>query len=151
MNYIADSGVTCYEQDWLNVIYNHSPELSSTVDAGDEFAGGMARAAQSRGMSLQYCMALPRLFLQGARYDNLTTIRVSEDRFQRSRWDDFLYTSRFAGALGIWPWTDVFMSTETNNLLLANLSAGMVGVGDAIGSRRTGKICCASRVPTACS
>jgi hypothetical protein len=77
---------------------------------------------------------LPRFFLQGARYDNLTTIRVSDDRFQRNHWDNFLYTSRFASALGIWPWTDVFMSTETNNLLISILSAGMVGVGDAIGA-----------------
>jgi hypothetical protein len=134
MNYIADSGVACYEQDWLNIIYNHSPELSATVGAGDEFTGGMAQAAKARGLSMQYCMALPRLFLQGARYDNLTTIRVSDDRFQRSRWDNFLYTSRFASALGIWPWSDVFMSTETNNLLISILSAGMVGVGDAIGA-----------------
>ncbi|MGH3168473.1 MAG: carbohydrate-binding protein, partial [Trebonia sp.] len=33
----------------------------------------------------------------------------------------------------VWPWTDVFMSTETTNLLLSNLSAGPVGVGDPIG------------------
>jgi hypothetical protein len=134
MGYIADNGVVCYEQDWLNVIYNNSPELSATVGAGDEFAGGMAAAAKARGLSLQYCMPLPRFFLQGARYDNLTTTRVSDDRFRPSHWDNFLYTSRLAGALGIWPWTDVFMSTETNNLLLATLSAGMVGVGDAIGA-----------------
>jgi hypothetical protein len=134
MGYIADNGVVCYEQDWLNVIYNHSPELSATAEAGDDFTGGMAAAAKARGVSLQYCMALPRFFLQGARYDNLTTIRVSGDRFQRHHWDNFLYTSQLAGALGIWPWADVFMSTETNNLLLANLSAGMVGVGDAIGA-----------------
>jgi hypothetical protein len=134
IGYIADNDVVCYEQDWLNVIYNFSPELSATPGVGDEFTGGMAAAAKARGLSLQYCMALPRFFLQGARYDNLTTIRVSDDRFQRSHWDNFLYTSQLAAALGIWPWTDVFMSTETNNLLLANLSAGMVGVGDAIGA-----------------
>jgi hypothetical protein len=134
INYIADSGVVCYEQDWLNVIYNHSPGLSATVGAGDDFTGGMAAAAKARGLSLQYCMALPRFFLQGAHYDNLTTIRVSDDRFQPSRWDNFLYTSRLASALGIWPWSDVFMSTETNNLLIATLSAGMVGVGDTIGA-----------------
>src|SRR5665213_2865628 len=134
MNYIADSGVVGYEQDWLNVIYNHSSELSATVGTGDDFTGDMAATAKARGLSLQYCMALPRFFLQGARYDNLTTIRVSDDRFQRDRWDNFLYTSRLASALGIWPWSDVFMSNETNNLLLADLSAGMVGIGDAIGA-----------------
>ena len=134
MNYIADSGVTCYEQDWLIAIYNHSPELAGTPGAGDDFTGGMAQAAKARGLSLQYCMPLPRFFLQGARYDNLTTTRVSGDRFERAQWDHFLYTSRLANALGIWPWADVFMSTETNNLLLATLSGGMVGVGDAIGA-----------------
>jgi hypothetical protein len=66
-------------------------------------------------------------------YNNLTTIHVSKDRFQSTRWDRFLYTPRLAAALGIWPWSDVFMSTETDNLLLSTLSAGMVGVGDPIG------------------
>ncbi len=85
-------------------------------------------------MSLQYCMALPRHFLQGARYGNLTTIRTSDDRFTRSKWDAFLYASRLASALGIWPWADVFMSTETDNVLIATLSGGMVGNGDKIGA-----------------
>jgi len=78
-------------------------------------------------------MALPRFFLQGSRYANLTSIRTSDDRFGRSRWDNFLYVSQLARAVGIWPWADVFMSTETNNLLISDLSAGMVGTGDAIG------------------
>ncbi len=123
-----------YEQDWLNVIYEHSPELAASLEAGDAFADGMARAAQEKGLSMQYSMALPRHFLQGTRYGNLTTIRVSGDRFRREKWDTFLYTSRFANALGIWPWCDVFMSKETDNLLLATLSAGMVGIGDSSGA-----------------
>lgn len=137
---VADAGVVAYEQDWLNVIYAHSPELATTPGAGDAFTGGMARAAAGRGLSLQYCMALPRFFLQGARYDNLTTIRVSDDRFDRKRWDAFLYTWRLARALGIWPWSDVFMSTEADNLLLADLSAGMVGIGDEIGKESAGNL-----------
>jgi len=60
------------------------------------------------------------------------TIRVSGDHFGREKWDTFLYTSRLASALGIWPWCDVFMSRQTDNLLLATLSAGMVGIGDRI-------------------
>jgi hypothetical protein len=133
MGYIASADVVTYEQDWLGVIYQYSPELSTTLVAGDAFTDGMARAARDRGMSLQYCMALPRHFLQGARYGNLTTIRTSGDRFTRSKWDAFLYTSRLASALGIWPWTDVFMSTEADNVLIATLSGGMVGNGDRIG------------------
>lgn len=134
MGYISSADVVTYEQDWLNVIYKLSPALGTTPAAGDAFTDGMARAAREDGVSVQYCMALPRYFLQGSRYGNLTTIRTSNDRFSRERWDPFLYASRLASALGIWPWADVFMSTETDNLLIATLSAGMVGVGDPIGA-----------------
>jgi hypothetical protein len=134
MGYTSAANVVTYEQDWLSVIYKYSPALGTTPTAGDAFTDGMARAAQEKGMSLQYCMALPRLFLQGARYGNLTTIRTSGDRFTRSNWDAFLYASRLASALGIWPWADVFMSTERDNVLIATLSAGMVGNGDKIGA-----------------
>src|ERR1700692_2432168 len=134
MGYTSAANVVTYEQDWLNVIYKYSPALGTTLTAGDAFTDGMARAAQEKGMSLQFCMALPRHFLQGARYGNLTTIRTSGDRFTRSKWDEFLYTSRLASALGIWPWADVFMSTETDNVLIATLSGGMVGNGDKIGA-----------------
>jgi hypothetical protein len=134
MSYTSSANVVTYEQDWLNVIYEYSPALGTTLTAGDAFTDGMAHAAQEKGMSMQYCMALPRHFLQGARYGNLTTIRTSGDRFTRSKWDAFLYTSRLATALGIWPWADVFMSTETDNVLIATLSGGMVGNGDRIGA-----------------
>ena len=134
MAYASSADVVTYEQDWLSVIYRYSPALGTTLAAGDAFTDGMARAAQEKGMSIQYCMALPRLFLQGSRYGNLTTIRTSGDAFTRSKWDAFLYTSRLASALGIWPWADVFMSTDADDALIATLSAGMVGNGDEIGA-----------------
>lgn len=133
MSYLATSGVVCYEQDWLSEIYKHSPELSGTALAGRNYLDWMQRAAARNGLSLQYCMAFPRFFLAGSRYSNLTTIRVSDDRFARSRWDSFLYTSQLVSAVGIWPWADVFMSSERDNLLLSTLSGGMVGIGDEIG------------------
>jgi hypothetical protein len=134
MKSISGWGVATYEQDWLDRIYRFSPEFSSTTWAGEEFMNAMAGAAHRHGLTMQYCMPLPRHFLQGGtQYSNLTTIRVSGDRFQRDRWKEFLYGSRLASALGIWPWSDVFMSKETPNILLATLSAGMVGIGDAAG------------------
>ena len=131
--YLKSSGVIAYEQDWLSSIFPNSPELSSTPDLGDAFLDGMANACRDQGLSVQYCMALPRCFLQASKYDNVTTIRASDDHFMPARYHEFLYTSRFASALGIWPWSDVFGSEETNNLLLSNLSAGPVGTGDALG------------------
>jgi hypothetical protein len=94
----------------------------------------MSRACNEKGITLQYCMPYPCYFLQGSRYPNLTTIRTSGDRFSRNRWNDFLYTSRLAQSMGIWPWADVYMSTERGNVLLSTLSAGPVGIGDLMGS-----------------
>jgi hypothetical protein len=94
----------------------------------------MGNSAAAQGVTLQYCMALPWNNLQSTLYQNAQTTRVSLDRFDRSKWDTFLFGSRFASAVGMWPWTDVFNSTETQTLLLSTLSGGMVGVGDAIGA-----------------
>jgi hypothetical protein len=133
MAYLKASGVTCYEQDWLSEIYKNSPEMARTLETGPAFADNMARAAQQNGLTLQYCMATPRFFLQGTRYPNLTTIRTSDDRFEYGKWRNFLYTSLLAASLHVRPWADVFMSTEMGNLTLATLSAGPVGTGDKMG------------------
>ncbi|MGA9118514.1 MAG: hypothetical protein WB699_04045, partial [Bacteroidota bacterium] len=139
-------GVVTYEQDWLSMIYRYSPEFSTTTWAGHQFLEEMSAACARHGMTMQYCMALPRHFLAGgAQYSNLTSIRVSGDRFEREKWKEFLYGSRMASALGVWPWADVFMSTERNNLLLATLSGGMVGIGDAYGSEDPANVAFAVR------
>ncbi|SEN93543.1 CBM35 domain-containing protein [Actinacidiphila rubida] len=136
MDYLRDAGVVVYEQDWL---CNNAKPAENLTDA-DAFFDGMAHHAADDGLDLQYCMALPRDYLQTTRYPNLTTIRVSDDRFDRPKWDMFLYDSQLAGSLGVWPWVDVFMSGETGNLLLANLSAGPVGVGDKLGKVNAGNL-----------
>jgi hypothetical protein len=132
--YLKSSGVATYEQDWLDRIYRYSPAFSSNLDTGETFLDNMARACREQGITLQYCMPYPCYFLQGSRYANLTTIRASDDRFNPGHWNNFLYTSRLAASLGIWPWADVFKSSETANVLLATLSAGPVGIGDAMGT-----------------
>lgn len=127
-------GVVTYEQDWNDYIYNLSPEFSQTTWAGDAFLDNMARACKEHNMTMQYCMVLPRDLMQGgAKYGNLTSVRLSGDRFDRGRWREFLLGSEMAGTLSVWPWTDVFKSDETGNILLADLSAGIVGLSDAIG------------------
>ncbi len=129
MRYLSQSGVRTYEQDWLS----GPAQPERTLDAGERFMDLMAHTAETEGMTLQYCMPLPRHFLQGTKYANLTTIRTSGDRLTERTWKSFLFNGRLATALGEWPWADVCMSSETTNLLLATLSGGMVGVGDAVG------------------
>ncbi|NDZ79175.1 carbohydrate-binding protein [Streptomyces sp. SID10853] len=136
MDYLRDAGVVVYEQDWL---CNKAKPAENLTDA-DAFFDNMAHHAAADGLDLQYCMGLPRDYLQSTRYPNLTTMRVSDDRFDRPKWDMFLYDSQLAASLGVWPWADVFLSGEINNLLLANLSAGPVGVGDALGKVNAGHL-----------
>ncbi|MBS1654303.1 MAG: hypothetical protein JSU05_05605 [Bacteroidetes bacterium] len=145
MDYIKSAGVICYEQDWLNQIYMQSPEMSSSISVGNAFTDGMANASKADGLNMQYCMAMPRHFLQGLKYNNLTTIRTSGDRFDKRRWMPFIFTSQYAYEMGIWPWSDVFKSTETANMILSVLSAGPVGTGDAIGKENKANIMLACR------
>src|SRR6202795_1943352 len=129
-SYLHDADVLTYEQDWLDERARTAFNLHDPAAFMDE----MAQALKEQKLTIQYCMPLPRHYLQSTKYDNVTTIRTSHDRFGRDKWDEFLYDSRLASALGVWPWSDVFMSDELDNLLLATLSAGPVGVGDRIGS-----------------
>jgi hypothetical protein len=130
---IATAGVVDYEQDWLNVIYDHTPRMATDPSVGNAFTDNMARAAKNHGLDMQYCMAMPRYFMQGVKYNNLTTIRTSDDRFEPAKWRHFIYVSQLAYAMGIWPWSDVFMSTETGDMIASVLSSGPVGTGDKIG------------------
>ncbi|HXJ42432.1 MAG TPA: hypothetical protein VNH18_24335, partial [Bryobacteraceae bacterium] len=127
--YLKAGGVGTYEQDWLSLEAHTDFNLTAPYAYLDNMAASMAK----RGITIQYCMAEPNHFLQSSKYSNVTTIRPSQDRFGRDRWTHFFYGSRLAGALGVWPFSDVFMSTETDNLLAATLSAGPVGIGDPMG------------------
>ncbi len=145
IKYIKNAGVVCYEQDWLNYIYDKSPEMAKDPEIGNAFTDGMANACRLNGLDMQYCMAQPRFFLQGLKYGNLTTIRTSNDRFEPKKWKSFLYASRLAYECGIYPWCDVFKSGEKGNMILAVLSAGAVGTGDAIGKEDKNNIMSACR------
>jgi hypothetical protein len=128
-SYLHDGGVAVYEQDWLD---DNARPAVNLVDP-QEFLGNMSGAMTQQGIDIQYCMPLPGYFLASTRYQDLETIRVSGDRFQPQHWNEFLYGSALARAVGLWPWSDVFMSTELPELILSTLSAGPVGVGDELG------------------
>lgn len=133
MTYLKVSGVVTFEHDWLDVKALPAMNLNDPPT----FMNYMASAAASNGLNMQYCMPLPRHYLQSSLYNNLVTSRVSNDRFEISKWNTFIYNSRLEDAVGAWPWTDVYYSTETRNLLIGTLSAGPVGVGDALGGLNT--------------
>jgi hypothetical protein len=139
--YLHNAGVATYEQDWLT-----GPALPDfNLTDPDAFLDNMAYAMSQHGLTMQYCMASPRHVMQGSKYTNLTTVRASLDRFTRDRWTAFLYASTFIHATGAYPFSDVFMSGETANLLLATLSAGPVGIGDPIGTFNSANLRAAAR------
>jgi hypothetical protein len=129
-SYLSDSGVATFEQDWLA----DKAHTDFNLTDGNAFLDNMAASMARRHITMQYCMASARHYLQSSKYNNLTTIRTSADHLQRDRWTDFLYASRFAAAVGAWPFTDNFSSGDVSQLLIATLSAGPVGIGDPIGS-----------------
>jgi hypothetical protein len=128
-SYLEKAGDVTYEQDWLN--QNALPKLN--LQDPEAFLGNMSSAMKAAGLNIQYCMPLPAHYMASTLYSNVETIRASDDRLTPQKWDEFLYDSRLASAVGLWPWTDVFMSTELPNLIVSTLSAGPVGVGDALG------------------
>jgi hypothetical protein len=128
--YLKQSGVATYEQDWLD----SRATAAFTLADQEAFMDNMASALAANGITMQYCMPTPRHVLQGSKYSNLTSMRMSDDRFQRKFWPQVLYASRLASAVGIWPWVDVFSSNEAENLMMATLSGGIVGASDAIGA-----------------
>jgi hypothetical protein len=132
--YLEANGVVTYEQDWQSRITEQSPAFSNTIGTGDDFYDHMAGSCQVHRLTMQYCMALPSEFLEASRYGNLTSIRTSGDRFNRTHWWNFFYTSQLGYSIGSWPWTDMFFSYETDNMLIDTLSAGPVGTGDALGA-----------------
>jgi hypothetical protein len=127
--YLADAGVVTYEQDWLD----RNAQTEMNLQDPQAFLENMSEAMLSKGITIEYCMPLPSHYMASTQYLNVQTIRPSNDRFDRDKWDAFLYDSRLASAVGLWPWTDVFFSNELPNLILSTLSAGPVGVGDALG------------------
>jgi hypothetical protein len=135
--YIASGGVTIYEQDFLN---ENALPLTTNLTDQDAFLDNMATAMARRGIAMQYSMSLPRHYLQATKYPNLLTTRVSMDHFERDHYQNFFYVSLLANSLGVWPWSDVFFSTDRDNLLLSTLSAGMFGVGDEIGKADLGNL-----------
>ncbi len=137
--YLAANGVMTYLQDWQSVIARHS-HFFSNLYAGRDFYHNMAAGMAAHGLNVMYCMPLPCALLESTRFNNIIATRVSGDVFTRKRFYNCLFNSRMAGAVGLWPWDDVCMSWQTDNILLQTLSAGVVGFGDPIYGQARGNL-----------
>jgi len=117
-------------------IYERSPELLRASRLAMPFPT-VWRVQPGEGLSMQYSMALPRQFLQGARYGNLTTIRVSGDHFDaKKKWERSCTPRAWRARSESGRWCDVFMSRQTDQPAARHLVSGMVGIGIASGRRQ---------------
>ena len=79
-------GLTVYEQDWLFNEFEGVPLLTQNATAGRNWLLQMGRAAETAGVTIQLCMAYPRMALQSVELPAVTQIRVSDDYVPGSYW-----------------------------------------------------------------
>jgi hypothetical protein len=159
-----DWGLVLYEQDWLNVQTISFLPTRTDIHIGHQWLMSMGEAAEKVGINIQYCMSLPRHILQALQIPRVTNARASTDySFHLSgkakQWAIGI-SSMFADAIGLAPFKDVFWSTSLQpgssyeqpreevlperEILIATLSTGPVGPGDAINYTNVERImkCC---------
>ncbi len=130
MGHLKQSGVVGFEQDGLNDTYTQNPDMMSNVTIGNSFTDKMAKAASDKGINIYYSQPLSMHFMQGLKYNNLTVIRSTGDRFTRNQWKSLVYNAQLAIEMGAWPQTGDFKSKELDNMIVSVLSAGPVAISD---------------------
>jgi hypothetical protein len=147
-----------YEVDFLDDQTEWFAPFVETVDGSKAWLDGMASAAQSLNMSVQYCMAHPAAFMEAILLPSVTNGRASGD-YQTPMGNLLEYgnAAPFFAAVGIAPSKDNWWSTPkqprppagqkppcdggsrnvTDNFLhalVSTLSTGPVGFSDALGA-----------------
>lgn len=150
-----------FEVDFLQDQTEWFPYMVQEHDGAAKWLSGMAHAAATLNMSVQFCMAHPAAFLHALQLPSVTNGRASGD-YQTPSGNLLSYgtAAPFFSAIGIAPSKDNWWSTPnqprprdltpsggpppcdggsrnvTNNLLhalVATLSTGPVGFSDAVG------------------
>ncbi|MEX2714728.1 MAG: hypothetical protein Q6353_012215 [Candidatus Sigynarchaeum springense] len=160
MNFAKESNIAVYEQDWMISHANHFKTFKTELGFGETWLREMATAAARHGITIQYCMSPPSMWMTAIKYGNVTNVRGSND--YHPDWPHvydmpFLtQSSILARALNLWPFKDVFFTTKRGIMwgercpeleaILSALSAGPVAPGDPIGhvDKRLIHGCCRS-------
>lgn len=158
MKYAKESNIVVYEQDWMISHSNHFHAFKTELGFGETWLKEMATAASRHGITIQYCMATPAMWMASIKFPNVTNVRGSND--YHPDWPhvyDMTFltqSSILARALNLWPFKDVFFTTKRGILwgercpeletILSALSAGPVAPGDPIGhvDKRLVQGCC---------
>ena len=141
-------GMVQYEQDWQITAFRSIRSLQNDVGVADAWLDAMGTAAANLGVTIQYCMCLPRFLLKSTQVAAVTNARASIDYGPgNSNWR-IGFSSTLIWALGLQPSKDSLWSTveqpgchyhacrEPNavlQVLVAALSGGPVSPADKIG------------------
>lgn len=132
-------GIETYEPDWLMSHIWEIPYLRQEIGRAEKWMMDQNDAAIEQERTMQLCMAGAAHLMFTLDMPAVTTFRTSIDYHaatsKESYWPMFHTVNMLASALGVMPFKDNFHSSETwgeQEALISNLSAGMVGVGDAI-------------------
>jgi len=145
--YAREVGATCYEQDWMWIIWFGATALRRRPGRTRAWLKALNDGAHENDLSLIWCMATPADFAEATRLPRVAAVRSCDDyRFADDPaflWSWFLGVNALLGALGLWAFKDVFFSALGEDIdgdphpeieaLLSALSAGPVGIGDRIG------------------
>lgn len=137
-----------YEQDWLSNMFKTVKDLRTDVEAARTYLLNLNKGAAAYDMSIQLCMGSPGFWLHSLEMDRVTNVRSGADynaRFPKT----FMLVPQtqnalFFTALGLWPSIDVMCTSPGPKrfykekhadlqVLFANLTGGILGVGDPIG------------------
>ena len=158
MEFARNNNIILYEQDWMISHSNHFHAFKTDIGFGESWLREMAEAAARQGITIQYCMATPAMWMTSILFPNVTNVRGSND--YHADWPHvydmpfFTQSSILARALGLSPFKDVFFTTKRGLLwgercpelegMLSALSAGPVAPGDPIGhvDKRIVHACC---------
>jgi len=136
-----------YEQDWLSTTWDNLHAIKQDVTLGRNWLLQMGNSAAKYGLTVQYCMAYPRHFLQSVEIPAVTQIRVSGDYHQSSNQWQIGDSTIVADALGLAAFKDTFRSSNVAQqcanqdveqwplleTTVALFSGGPVGPSDRVG------------------
>ena len=146
---LAAWGAIILQHDFESV-YEGDPVMMAGIDRMDKYFKNMVKALQAHGLTMQYCMQLPRNVMESTENPIIVSVQGSWDHHvytsepkEQGRdddpyaWKHLLFTSAFYGAVGIWPSRDNIQTVADPNafedVLLANLLGGEIQLGHRIG------------------
>lgn len=148
-NKLARWGVTELQQDFLST-YSGDPVMMADVNRMNLYLKNQSKALEDKGMTMQYCMALPRNIMQSTENSIVTSLQATWDHHvpmaeakpvyeddDPYAWKHVMFESAVYGAVGLWPSRDNIQTIADPNawedLLLANLLGGEIQLGHRIG------------------